>query len=61
MFNLPDSHTKIFKISMEDFENNVGSPRKSIRYSYLDLKGNDVNIKWNPEDNTFKVSGQYGT
>jgi hypothetical protein len=61
MLRLPENHSKkAFKIPLDDFFANVGEPEGSVRYATLSIKGPDVNVKWNPEDNTFKVSGKYG-
>jgi len=61
MLGLPDSHEKkVFKMPIDDFHDNVGHPTGSVRYAKLDITGADVNIRWSPEERTFKVSGTYG-
>lgn len=58
---LPSTHTKkMFKMSVVDFERHVGSPEGKARYNHLSITGNDVNVRWSPDENTFKVSGTYG-
>jgi hypothetical protein len=36
------------------------SDAQQIRYDYLVLTGENVNIRWKAEDNTVTVSGTYG-
>jgi hypothetical protein len=61
MLGLPDNHDKnMFKIPLDDFHANVGSPRASVRYSSLNVTGSDVNIRWMAEEKTFKILGTYG-
>ncbi|KAF1968403.1 hypothetical protein BU23DRAFT_558636 [Bimuria novae-zelandiae CBS 107.79] len=33
---------------------------KSVRYSYLYLRGTQVTVQWSPEVRTFTVAGKYG-
>ncbi|KAF2877917.1 hypothetical protein BDV95DRAFT_600612 [Massariosphaeria phaeospora] len=61
MLGLPASHTKkMFKISVGYFMDNVGEPTGSVRYNTLRITSADINVRWSPEDGTFKVSGAYG-
>jgi hypothetical protein len=61
MLKLPDSQDKkMFKLSVDDFHNNVSQPWGSVRYSTLKITSSDVNVRWTPEENMFKVSGTYG-
>jgi hypothetical protein len=61
MFGLPENHVKkIFKISNENFHYNIGHPQGKVRYSVLTVTGAEVNIRWSPEERTYKVSGTYG-
>ncbi|KAF2275263.1 uncharacterized protein EI97DRAFT_82381 [Westerdykella ornata] len=61
MLKLPESHKKkMFKMPLHDFYDNVGHPRGKVRYSILRMSGSDVNIRWDPEECHFKVSGTYG-
>jgi hypothetical protein len=61
MLKLPDSHEKkMFKVSANDFEHDIGQPRGRVRYADLRITSSDVNIRWTPEENVFKVSGTYG-
>jgi hypothetical protein len=61
MLGLPGKHEKkMFKMSAGDFHDNVGKPWDSVRYATLKITSSDVNIRWTPEEKTFKVSGTYG-
>ncbi|KAK3339814.1 hypothetical protein B0T25DRAFT_363753 [Lasiosphaeria hispida] len=59
---LPDGKKqwKQKKITIAEFQACVGYVKKSIRYGVLVLTGENVIIKWSPEDNTLRVSGTYG-
>ncbi|KAK3334086.1 hypothetical protein B0T19DRAFT_146024 [Cercophora scortea] len=56
----PNKSWKQKKISIWDFQDCVGDIVKSIRYGSLRITGQNVLVKWNPDDNTFTVSGTYG-
>lgn len=61
MLGLPNSHEKkMFKVPNDDFRYNVGQPQGKVGYSVLSITGTDVNVRWSPEEKTFKVSGTYG-
>lgn len=61
MLRLPETHSKkAFKIPLNDFYNNVGIPRGTVRYDTLHVTGSDINVKWDPEELNFKISGTYG-
>ncbi|KAF2821821.1 hypothetical protein CC86DRAFT_410900 [Ophiobolus disseminans] len=60
MLGLPASHDKkAFKMSASDFDDKVGSPQASVRYGWLEFSGKTVNIRWDPEEKSFKVSGTW--
>ena len=50
------------KIKMKEFERQIARTEisASVRFSSLYLTGEYVNLKWVPEEGTFKVSGTYG-
>ncbi|KAF9006685.1 hypothetical protein BDQ17DRAFT_1238739 [Cyathus striatus] len=50
---------KLKKMTAEEFQNVFGSCTGSARYNDLYING-QVNIRWNAEECTFKLSGSYG-
>ncbi len=49
------------KISVDEFERILGERfLVRIRYGYLRLRGDAVNVSWEPYSNTFSFSGKYG-
>ncbi|KAF5388430.1 hypothetical protein D9615_000671 [Tricholomella constricta] len=51
---------KTKKIPRDEFVNLIGDLSVAIRYDTLRVTSNDVNIRWNATDGTFKCSGSYG-
>jgi hypothetical protein len=50
---------KAKKFTAEEFQELVGSISASARYSTMHLKGN-VNLHFDPSDNSIKINGSYG-
>ncbi|KAJ6529010.1 hypothetical protein B0H10DRAFT_1862540 [Mycena sp. CBHHK59/15] len=51
---------KTQKYTVAEFEAFMGSVETSVRYDHLELCGN-VNVRYQPDEGTFKMSGSYGT
>lgn len=51
---------KLKKVATLDFEKLFGCISASCRYNYLSITGATVNVHWDGENNTFKISGTYG-
>ncbi len=63
ILNLPVEGTKPFKakkIPIEEFQEYFGSIGASARYSSMYLRGEHVNLHYNPLENQLKLSGNYG-
>ncbi|KAF1812947.1 hypothetical protein P152DRAFT_331654 [Eremomyces bilateralis CBS 781.70] len=48
------------QMPMADFRRRFGHVEASIRYGTLMITGDHVNVQWDPEEKTFKLSGTYG-
>ncbi|KAK4164103.1 hypothetical protein QBC43DRAFT_289337 [Cladorrhinum sp. PSN259] len=48
------------KMKIDEFQGWVGEIEASIRYGTLVITGENVNVRWNAEENTLTVSGMYG-
>ncbi|KAF9474290.1 hypothetical protein BDN70DRAFT_884993 [Pholiota conissans] len=51
---------KMKKIPTDEFQKAIGHIQGSVRYSDLYITGNDVTVRWQPDEGTFKFSGSYG-
>ncbi|KAJ7240544.1 hypothetical protein C8J57DRAFT_1478165 [Mycena rebaudengoi] len=52
---------KTKKFPKEDFLNMMEDRiQVSVRYDYLRISGDSVNVSWKPDEGTFKFSGTYG-
>ena len=63
LFRLPaDNQKKMMQVKMKEFEKKIAGKEisASLRYTPLYLTGDQVNVRWTPEEGTFKVSGTYG-
>ncbi|KAF7304068.1 hypothetical protein MIND_00638300 [Mycena indigotica] len=50
---------KMHKYTVAEFEDIIGRIKASARYSSLYLRGS-VNVRYQPDEGTFKMSGSYG-
>ncbi|BGP19346.1 hypothetical protein JCM10213_006852 [Rhodosporidiobolus nylandii] len=51
---------KVKKLTREQFDKAIDSPRASIRYGSLSITGPTVTLKWAADDNSFTLTGTYG-
>ena len=51
---------KTKRISLSDFERAVGPIHASARYSSLEIRGEHVNLHFDADTNTMRLSGSYG-
>lgn len=61
ILGLPEAHSKkMFKMPVYELEHAVGHPVGKVRYDDLCITGSDVNVRWQPGESTYKITGTYG-